>query len=105
MADERFLATLWSVIEARKAGPADESSYTRALLAHPAKARKKVMEEAFEVAEAHQGLLSGQDTREHLANEAADLVYHLLVLLSTAGLSPADVYGVLESRHGAPRRG
>jgi phosphoribosyl-ATP pyrophosphohydrolase len=105
MADERFLETLWTVIESRKAPGADEKSYTRSLLESPARARKKVIEEAYEVAEAHQGLLAAQDTREHLAGEAADLVYHLLVLLSTAGLAPADVWAVLQARHGAPRRG
>ena len=102
MADERFLAQLWATIEARRADPAAEQSYTRQLLAKPSKARRKVIEEAYEVAEAHQGLLAGQDTREHLALEAADLVYHLFVVLASAGGSPADVYGVLEQRH-APR--
>ena len=62
MADERFLATLWKTIEARRDDPAAVESYTRALLAAPAKARRKVVEEAYEVAEAQQGLLAGQDT-------------------------------------------
>jgi phosphoribosyl-ATP pyrophosphohydrolase len=46
--------------------------------------------------------MGGQDTKEHLALEAADLVYHLFVVLASAGVSPADVYAVLEQRH-APR--
>jgi len=104
MADERFLATLWRTIEARRDDPSDPGSYTRKLLAAPGKARKKVIEEAYEVAEAHQGLLGGQDTRAHLAEESADLVYHLFVVLASAGVSPADLYGVLEQRHGGPRR-
>lgn len=104
MADERFLAQLWATIEARKADAAEAESYTRKLLANPSKARKKVIEEAYEVTEAHQGVLAGQDTREHLALEAADLVYHLFVVLASAGASPADVWAVLEQRHGAPRR-
>jgi phosphoribosyl-ATP pyrophosphohydrolase len=102
MADERFLAELWSTIEARRDDPSAGKSYTRQLLAAPAKARRKVVEEAYEVAEAQQGLLAGQDTREHLALEAADLVYHLFVVLASAGVSPGDVYRVLEERH-APR--
>lgn len=104
MADERVLAQLWSTIEARRDDPMADTSYTRQLLAAPARARRKVVEEAYEVAEAQQGLLAGQDTREHLALEAADLVYHLLVVLASAGVSPADVYAVLEKRH-APRPG
>jgi phosphoribosyl-ATP pyrophosphohydrolase len=102
MVDERFLAQLWSTIEARRDDPTAGQSYTRQLLATPGKARRKVIEEAYEVAEAHQGILGGQDTREHLALEAADLVYHLFVVLASAGVSPADVYAVLEQRH-APR--
>jgi phosphoribosyl-ATP pyrophosphohydrolase len=103
MADERFLATLWSTIEARKADPSDPGSYTRKLLQAPSKARRKVIEEAYEVCEAHQGLLEGKDTKEHLALEAADLVYHLFVVLSSAGLAPTDVWTVLEGRHGTRR--
>jgi len=100
MADERFLATLWQTIEDRKNDPTAEGSYTRTLLAAPGKARRKVVEEAYEVAEAQQGILAGQDTREHLTLEAADLVYHLFVVMASAGVSPADVYAVLERRHG-----
>jgi phosphoribosyl-ATP pyrophosphohydrolase len=104
MADERFLATLWKTIEARRDDPAALESYTRKLLAAPARARRKVVEEAYEVVEAQQGLLAGQDTGEHLALEAADLVYHLFVVLASAGVTPGQVYGALEARHGAPRR-
>jgi phosphoribosyl-ATP pyrophosphohydrolase len=102
MADERFLATLWQTIEDRQNDPKAVGSYTRKLLAAPGKARRKVIEEAYEVAEAQQGILGGQDTREHLALEAADLIYHLFVVMASAGVSPAEVYAVLEQRH-APR--
>jgi len=101
MADEQFLAKLWAVIESRKAEAGPERSYTRELLANPAKARKKVAEEAHEVNEAHQALLLGRDTKDHLAHEAADLVYHLFVLLASADVTPTEVYAVLESRHAA----
>jgi phosphoribosyl-ATP pyrophosphohydrolase len=104
MADERFLATLWETIQARQQDPADAGSYTRKLLAAPSKARKKVIEEAYEVAEAHQGILAGQDTREHLALEAADLLYHLYVVLASAGLTPGEVFTVLAQRHGTRRQ-
>jgi len=77
-------------------------SYTRTLLANPSRARKKVAEEAYEVNEAHQALLAGRDTKDHLANEAADLLYHLLVLLASADVTPSEVYSVLERRHAAP---
>ncbi len=102
MADERFLAQLWAVIESRKADEGAAESYTRKLLANPSKARKKVAEEAYEVNEAHQALLDGRDSKDHLAAEAADLLYHLLVLLSSADVTPSEVYAVLERRHLAP---
>ena len=102
MADERFLAQLWAVIESRKADEGAAESYTRKLLANPSKARKKVAEEAYEVNEAHQALLDGRDSKDHLAAEAADLLYHLLVLLSSADVTPSEVYAVLERRHMTP---
>jgi phosphoribosyl-ATP pyrophosphohydrolase len=103
MPDERFLAQLWATIESRKADEGARESYTRQLLADPSKLRKKVAEEAYEVNEAHQALVAGQDSKDHLAHEAADLLYHLYVLLASADVTPAEVYAVLERRHGAPR--
>ncbi len=102
MADERFLAQLWATIESRKADEAATKSYTRQLLAAPPKIRRKIIEEAYEVNEAHQALTNGSDTKDHLAHEAADLVYHLFVLLSSADVTPAEVYAILERRHALP---
>jgi phosphoribosyl-ATP pyrophosphohydrolase len=99
MADERFLAQLWATIESRKADETNAKSYTRELLAKPSRIRRKVIEEAYEVNEAHQALESGQDSKDHLAHEAADLVYHLFVLLASADVTPSEVYAVLERRH------
>ena len=103
MADERFLAQLWATIESRKADEGNSESYTRQLLREPPKIRRKIIEEAYEVNEAHQALDAGHDTKDHLAHEAADLVYHLFVLLSSADVTPSEVYAILERRHGAPR--
>ncbi|HET8724246.1 MAG TPA: phosphoribosyl-ATP diphosphatase [Anaeromyxobacteraceae bacterium] len=105
MASEQFLAQLWATIESRRAEGGPERSYTRDLLQNPSKARKKVAEEAHEVNEAHQALLAGQDTKDHLAHEAADLIYHLFVVLASADVTPSEVYAVLEKRHGQPHRG
>jgi phosphoribosyl-ATP pyrophosphohydrolase len=102
MADERFLAQLWATIESRRADESATESYTRKLLAQPAKVRRKVIEEAYEVVEAQQGLLDGRDSQDHLAHEAADLLYHLFVLLASADVTPSTVYAVLERRHGVP---
>ena len=99
MADERFLAQLWATIESRKADEAASASYTRELLSKPPRIRRKIIEEAYEVNEAHQALVDGHDSKDHLAHEAADLLYHLFVLLSSADVTPAEVYSVLERRH------
>ena len=99
MADERFLAQLWATIESRKADDAAAGSYTRQLLDKPPRIRRKIIEEAYEVNEAHQALEVGRDSKDHLAHEAADLLYHLFVLLASADVTPTEVYGVLERRH------
>ncbi len=101
MADERFLAQLWAVIESRKAAESESGgeSYTRKLLADPPKIRRKIAEEAYEVNEAHQALMDGKDSQDHLAHEAADLLYHLFVLLASADVTPSSVYAILERRH------
>ena len=71
-----------------------EGSYTASLLARgTGRVAQKVGEEAVEVVVA---ALEG----ERLAEEAADLVYHLLVLLEERGLSTGDVARVLRDRHG-----
>lgn len=102
MANERFLAQLWAIIESRKADESATGSYTRELLAAPSRARRKVIEEAYEVNEAHQALLDGRDTKDHVAHEAADLLYHLFVLLASADVTPTEVYALLERRHLTP---
>jgi phosphoribosyl-ATP pyrophosphohydrolase len=102
MADERFLAQLWATIESRKADDSAGKSYTRQLLGNPPKIRRKIIEEAYEVNEAHQALVEGKDSKDHLAHEAADLLYHLYVLLASADVTPAEVYAILEHRHALP---
>jgi len=105
MPDERFLAQLWAVIESRKADESATDSYTRRLLAEPSKIRRKIAEEAYELNEAHQSLMDGKDSQDHLAHEAADLLYHLFVLLSSADVTPSLVYAMLERRHLPPPSG
>jgi phosphoribosyl-ATP pyrophosphohydrolase/phosphoribosyl-AMP cyclohydrolase len=71
--------------------PAD--SYTVELLDDPKRIGEKVMEEAEEVARA-----AREESDERVAEEAADVVYHLLVLLHSRGLALADAEGVLNER-------
>ena len=70
-------------------------SYTVELLDTPALAGEKVEEEAEEVARA-----AREESDERVAEEAADLVYHLVVLLRSRGLSLEDATAVLAGRRG-----
>jgi phosphoribosyl-ATP pyrophosphohydrolase/phosphoribosyl-AMP cyclohydrolase len=71
-----------------------EGSYTVELLDNPAHIGEKVQEEAEEVARA-----AREETDDRVDNEAADVLYHLLVLLRSRGRSLADVTEVLRERH------
>lgn len=77
----------------RSADPAE--SYTASLLSDPFLTRRKIMEEAFEVC--HE-LGKAQVDAGLVAEEAADLMYHLLVGLVGADVPLADVFAVLEGR-------
>jgi phosphoribosyl-ATP pyrophosphohydrolase/phosphoribosyl-AMP cyclohydrolase len=89
-----FLATLETVIRDRLANP-DNGSYTASLAASGTqRIAQKVGEEGVELA-----LASVVGNRGEVIGEAADLVYHLLVLLQTQGLGLADVVAHLEQRH------
>jgi phosphoribosyl-ATP pyrophosphohydrolase/phosphoribosyl-AMP cyclohydrolase len=68
-------------------------SYTVELLDDPGRIGEKVMEEAEEVARA-----AREETDERVDEEAADLVYHLLVLLHSRGRSLSDAEHVLDER-------
>ena len=70
-----------------------EGSYTAQLLADPPFIGEKVQEEAEEVARA-----AREESDERVANEAADVLYHLTVLLKSRGLSLADAEEVLLGR-------
>lgn len=77
----------------RDASP--EASYSAKLLADPTLNQRKIMEEAFEVC---LELQTSPIDPHRTAEEAADLVYHLLVSLVGAGVAIDDVFAVLEGR-------
>jgi phosphoribosyl-ATP pyrophosphohydrolase/phosphoribosyl-AMP cyclohydrolase len=78
---------------AARAAERPDGSYTAALLADPPQVGAKVEEEAEEVARA-----AREETGERVAEEAADVLYHLCVLLRSRGLSLADAEMVLGGR-------
>jgi len=89
---ERLAAT----IRARRSTAATGSSYTRQLLdAGPTGCARKLGEEAIETVIAGAG-----ESADKLKEEAADLLYHLLVLLESRDVLLEDVLSVLEQRSG-----
>lgn len=89
-----FLPELAKVIKERKNASPD-SSYTASLFAKDkSRSAQKVGEEGVEVA-----LAAMKDDNVELENEAADLLYHLMVLLERQGTDLTNVINVLKARH------
>jgi phosphoribosyl-ATP pyrophosphohydrolase len=94
MSDE-VLARLAALIKSRRAAGADQS-YTRQLIdAGVGRCAKKLGEEAIETVVA---ALAEDDAA--LKNEAADLIYHLMVQLESRNIAFEDVAQVLAARMG-----
>jgi phosphoribosyl-AMP cyclohydrolase / phosphoribosyl-ATP pyrophosphohydrolase len=91
-APHETLPGLERTIEAR-AGERPAGSYTVALLDDPTLIGEKVMEEAEEVARA-----AREESDERVDEEAADVLYHLLVLLRSRGRALTDAARVLDGR-------
>jgi phosphoribosyl-AMP cyclohydrolase / phosphoribosyl-ATP pyrophosphohydrolase len=106
-APHEALPALERVVAARAANAGDrihpvpprtatpKGSYTQELLANPQLIGEKVQEEAEEVARA-----AREESDERVAEEAADVLYHLTVLLASRDLTLADAYEVLNARRG-----
>jgi phosphoribosyl-ATP pyrophosphohydrolase/phosphoribosyl-AMP cyclohydrolase len=89
-----WLAELSRIVAARAAS-GDESSYTRSLLAEgPARVAQKVGEEGVELA-----LAAVTRDSAGCAEEAADLIYHVAVLMEAKGFGWDEVIATLRSRH------
>lgn len=89
------LGFLEDTITERRTAPEDSKSYTRELFTKgPKKIAQKVGEEAVELA------LEAMDVNdEDFLNEAADLMYHYLVLLQSKGFQLNDVVHTLRERY------
>lgn len=87
-----IVTTLWRVFEDRKKGHS-ESSYTYKLMRNRNLLLKKIAEESSEV------IIAAKDKKkEEIVYEAADLLYHLMVLLYDEGITLAEIYKELEGR-------
>ncbi len=115
----QWLERLWTTIESRAAERPAGSYTVRLLDGGVDAAARKVTEEATEVLiaakddAAAETLVTGRGTAAYgprptqlrLAEEAADLLYHVLVLSAERGVRPASVIDVLRARHGREHRG
>lgn len=91
---DNFLLELETVIANRKNNPS-EKSYTSSLFAKGInKVAQKVGEEAVEL------VIEAKDNNDNLfKNEAADLLFHYLILLQAKGFKLNDIIDVLKERH------
>jgi phosphoribosyl-ATP pyrophosphohydrolase len=89
------LERLTATIEARKGADPDTSWTARLLSKGPEKCAEKFGEEAVEAI-----IAAVKGDRENLAAEAADVLYHLLVMLAAREVSLAEVLSELDRREG-----
>jgi phosphoribosyl-ATP pyrophosphohydrolase/phosphoribosyl-AMP cyclohydrolase len=89
-----FLRTLETIIDDRRDADAEDSYTARLFEAGVRRIAQKVGEEGVELA-----LAAVDGDRGEVVEEAADLVYHLLVLLRSRDVPLGEVVDALESRH------
>lgn len=92
--DIDFIAELECIVRARLQQGGDESYTARLAASGTRRIAQKVGEEGVELA-----LAATSGSQQETIDEAADLVYHLIVLLNERGLSLEDVSRRLASRH------
>jgi len=89
-----FLADLENIVLDRIRNPVGNSYTAKLTAAGTKRVAQKVGEEGVELSLA---ALAGD--REEIVEEAADLIYHVIVLLSEQGIGLSEVVAKLESRH------
>lgn len=98
MTADTVFTELSQIIADRKANPSDDSYTCKLLAGGVAKIAGKITEEAAEVNEAAEE--PGEEGRQHLIREAADLTYHLLVMLAVRDATANDMAEELARRFG-----
>lgn len=89
-----FLKTLDAILTERKTSSSTESYTANLFKAGTDRILKKIGEEAGEVI-----IAAKNKDKTELTNEAADLLFHLMITLKDQNLSIQDVINVLEKRH------
>ena len=95
MTDRNVLARLAATIETRKTADPGSSWTAQLLAAGPEKAAEKFGEEAIEAI-----IAAAKGDRANLTAEAADVLYHLLVMLAASEVALDDVLKELQRREG-----
>ncbi len=95
MSQTEILRRLYDVIAERGRLRPDGSYVVQLLDGGVPVIAEKILEEANELIEA-----AGEEDAAHTAHEAADLLFHVWVLLARVGLDPEVVLAVLEQRFG-----
>ena len=98
MSSADILHELMAVVADRKRNPPEKSYTTSLFQGGTEKIGAKVTEEAAEVVEA--AAEPGEEGRQHLIREAADLIYHLLVMLAHRDADLQEVEAELARRFG-----
>ena len=92
--DIAFIAELETIVTQRLAAGGEESYTARLAAAGTRRIAQKLGEEGVELA-----LAAAAGSQQETIDEAADLVYHLIVLLADRGLSLEDIATRLKARH------
>ncbi|TDT77159.1 phosphoribosyl-ATP pyrophosphatase [Litoreibacter halocynthiae] len=87
------LEELEAIIASRKDADPNSSWTAKLLEKGPEKCAEKFGEEAIEAI-----IAAAKNDRDNLTSEAADVLYHLLVMLAARGVAIADVMAILEAR-------
>jgi phosphoribosyl-ATP pyrophosphohydrolase/phosphoribosyl-AMP cyclohydrolase len=91
---DNFIFTLENIIADRQKNPKEDSYTSRLFSEGRSRIAQKVGEEATELI-----IAAMENDQENLKNEAADLIYHLLVLLRDKNVKMTEISDVLEARH------
>ncbi len=102
MTSSPVLVQLMATIEDRKRNPPERSYTTKLFAGGVPKIGEKVLEEAAEVVEAAAEAVEAANNggHQHLVHEAADLIYHLFVMLAHCGVELNEVEAELAGRFG-----
>ena len=94
ISDIAFLEDLEAIVRSRLQEPTEDSYTARLASAGTKRIAQKVGEEGVELA-----LAAAGGDRDEVVDEAADLLYHVIVLLADQGLGLKDVCDRLRTRH------